>query len=147
VGREHPHLPASLEAHQEHFGRAPELLAADRGLYSVENEKTAKEAGVKHVVLPKSGRLSQERERYEKQRWFSGEVSGFVRGLRDASASSQRYALVLIPSFDHRILRVRGRLEGADVLPGSPYQPGGSTFTYTAVRLGIPTETECPAPL
>jgi IS5 family transposase len=70
VGREHPHLPASLEAHQEHFGRAPELLAADRGLYSVENEKTAKEAGVKHVVLPKSGRLSQERERYEKQRWF-----------------------------------------------------------------------------
>jgi len=31
VGREHPHLPASLEAHREHFGRAPELLAADRG--------------------------------------------------------------------------------------------------------------------
>jgi transposase, IS5 family len=30
VGREHPHLPASLEAHQEHFRRAPQLLAADR---------------------------------------------------------------------------------------------------------------------
>jgi transposase, IS5 family len=27
IGREHPHLPASLEAHQEHFGRAPYLLA------------------------------------------------------------------------------------------------------------------------
>jgi hypothetical protein len=30
VGREHPHLPASLEAHQEHFRRVPQLLAADR---------------------------------------------------------------------------------------------------------------------
>lgn len=70
VGREHPHLPASLEAHQEHFGRAPELLAGDRGLYSAENERLAQQAGVKHVVLPKNGRLSKERQRHEKQRWF-----------------------------------------------------------------------------
>jgi IS5 family transposase len=70
VGREHPYLPASLEAHQEHFGGAPELLAADRGLYSAENERLAQEAGVKRIVLPKSGRLSHEREQHEKQRWF-----------------------------------------------------------------------------
>jgi transposase, IS5 family len=70
VGREHPHLPASLEAHQEHFGRAPYLLAADRGLYSTENERLAHQAGVKRVVLPKSGRPSHEREQHEKQRWF-----------------------------------------------------------------------------
>jgi IS5 family transposase len=70
VGREHPHLPASLEAHQEHFGRAPELLAGDRGLYSAENERLAQEAGIKRIVLPKSGRLSHEREQHEKQRWF-----------------------------------------------------------------------------
>ena len=70
VGREHPHLPASLEAHQEHFGGAPRLLAADRGLYSAENEKLAQEAGVKRIVLPKSGRRSHEREQHEKQRWF-----------------------------------------------------------------------------
>jgi len=70
VGREHPHLPASLEAHQEHFGRAPELVAADRGLYSDENERLAREAGIKRIVLPKSGRLSHEREQHEKQRWF-----------------------------------------------------------------------------
>src|SRR5215216_5186465 len=61
VGREHPHLPTSLEAHQEHFGRAPQLLA---------NERLAHQAGVKRVVLPKSGRLSHEREQHEKQRWF-----------------------------------------------------------------------------
>jgi len=70
VGREHPHLPASLEAHQEHFGRAPQLLAADRGLYSAENERLAQQMGVKRIVLPKSGRLSHEREQHEKQRWF-----------------------------------------------------------------------------
>ena len=70
VGREHPHLPASLEAHQQLFGRAPQLLAADRGLYSTENERLAREAGVKRVVLPKSGRPSHERQQHEKQRWF-----------------------------------------------------------------------------
>jgi transposase, IS5 family len=70
VGREHPHLPESIEAHRKSFGRAPYLLSGDRGLYSVENEKLAYEAGVKRVVLPKSGRASKERQRYEKQRWF-----------------------------------------------------------------------------
>jgi IS5 family transposase len=69
-GSERSELPESLQAHQEHFGRAPELLAGDRGLYSSENEKRAREAGVKRVVLPKSGRLSEERQRHEKQRWF-----------------------------------------------------------------------------
>ena len=70
AGREHPYLPASLEAHQEHFGRAPQLLAGDRGLYSAENERLAQQAGVKRIVLPKSGRLSHQREQHEKQRWF-----------------------------------------------------------------------------
>jgi IS5 family transposase len=70
VGREHPHLPESIEAHRKSFGRVPELLTGDRGLYSVENERLAHEAGIKRVALPKSGRTSQERQRYEKQRWF-----------------------------------------------------------------------------
>ena len=67
---ERSELPESLRAHQKHFGRAPDLLAGDRGLYSSENEKEAQEAGVKRVVLPKSGRLSEERQRHEKQGWF-----------------------------------------------------------------------------
>jgi transposase, IS5 family len=69
-GSEHSQLPESLGAHQERFGRAPFLLVGDRGLYSAENEKTAQQAGVKRVVLPKSGRLSEKRKRHEKQRWF-----------------------------------------------------------------------------
>ena len=30
-GLEHPEMPASLEAHQQRFGRPPNLLAGDRG--------------------------------------------------------------------------------------------------------------------
>ena len=70
VGPEHPHLLASLDAHQRHFARAPDVLAGDRGLYSPENEARARERGVKQVVLPKTGRLSQERQQHERQRWF-----------------------------------------------------------------------------
>ena len=70
AGLEHPHLIASLDAHQQHFARAPDVLAGDRGLYSPENEARARERGVKQVVLPKTGRLSKERQQHERQRWF-----------------------------------------------------------------------------
>lgn len=74
TGSERSQLPESLKAHREHFGRAPELLAGDRGLYSQQNERLAQGLGVKRVVLPKSGKLSKKRKRHEKQRWF---VQGF----------------------------------------------------------------------
>jgi len=69
-GLEHPHLPRSLAAHRQRFARAPDVLAGDRGCYSPENEALARQAGVKHVVLPKTGRLSRERLQHERQRWF-----------------------------------------------------------------------------
>jgi transposase, IS5 family len=69
-GSERSELPESLRAHQERFGRAPFLLAGDRGLYSAENEQTARRSGVKRVVLPKSGELSEKRKHHENQRWF-----------------------------------------------------------------------------
>lgn len=69
-GLDHPHLPASLAAHQQRFGRLPCLLAGDRGLYSAENERLATEAGVKRIVLPKVGRISAERCQKEHSRWF-----------------------------------------------------------------------------
>ena len=70
VGLEHPHLIASRDAHQQRCGRAPDLVAGDRGLYPPENEDRARERGVRRVVLPKAGRASQERQRHERQRWF-----------------------------------------------------------------------------
>jgi IS5 family transposase len=52
------------------FGRVPELVAADRNVHSNENERLAKEMGVKKVCLPKAGNKSAEREEHERQGWF-----------------------------------------------------------------------------
>ena len=60
----------SLKAHAESFGQPPDQASADRGLYSASNEKIAKELGVPHVVLPKRGYKSEQRQEHESQAWF-----------------------------------------------------------------------------
>src|SRR5215217_2753258 len=80
AGREHPHLPESIDGPRRRFGRAPELLTADRGLYSKEGEETAKRAGIRRVALPQSGRLTKKRKEYEEQRWFK-RAFGFRAGI------------------------------------------------------------------
>jgi IS5 family transposase len=87
VKPDHQYLGTSLEGHQQHFGRAPHLLAGDRGCYSPRNEELARKAGVGHVVLPKTGRLSPERQQHEKQRWFR-------RGMRFRSGSEGRISVL-----------------------------------------------------
>jgi IS5 family transposase len=62
-------LPA-LEHHTRLFGKVPKLFAADRGVHSPKGERTAQEMGVRQVALPRPGRKSPERERYEQQGWF-----------------------------------------------------------------------------
>ena len=69
-GTEHHHLEASLLAHERRFGRAPDLLAGDRGLSSRRNERLAREAGVRRIVLPWTGRVSAERRQVERAPWF-----------------------------------------------------------------------------
>lgn len=69
-GLDHPELPASLEAHQQRFGRPPNLLAGDRGVFSPENEELAQKLKIKQIVLPKSGRVSKARKVHESQGWF-----------------------------------------------------------------------------
>lgn len=69
-GQDHPYLKASLEGHQQRFGKPPDLVAGDRGVYTPENERLAKEFGVKYVVLPKTGQITPERREYERQGWF-----------------------------------------------------------------------------
>ncbi len=62
-------VPA-VETHQQIFGRAPNLAAADRGFSSADNEATATARGVRRVILPKLGRRSPTRRAHERQRWF-----------------------------------------------------------------------------
>jgi IS5 family transposase len=67
---EAPQLPVSITHHQQLFGHAPELVAADRGLDDPDNEAAAVAAGVKHVAIPRKGAVTPERRRFEHQRWF-----------------------------------------------------------------------------
>jgi transposase, IS5 family len=69
-GQDQPYLKDSLETHQRHFGHAPDLLSADRGMASAENERLARQAGVKRIALPCVGRASPARRQSEKERWF-----------------------------------------------------------------------------
>ncbi len=60
----------SLEQHQQQFSHPPKQASADRGVFSQPNETFAKELGVQHIILPKSGYKSGQRQQYEKQRYF-----------------------------------------------------------------------------
>jgi IS5 family transposase len=60
----------SLTQHQERFDRPPDQMSGDRGMYSPDNEALAQQAGIRRVILPKSGHRSAKRKTYERQRWF-----------------------------------------------------------------------------
>jgi IS5 family transposase len=85
-------LRPSLDHHVQLFDKPPNLLTADRGLYSEDNERYAQSQGVKQVVMPKPGAKSATRIAYEQQPWFrrgrnwragiEGRISGLKRGQK-----------------------------------------------------------------
>ena len=91
-GQDQPYLKDSLATHRRHFGRAPDLLAADRGMSSAENEELAVQAGVKQVALPQVGKASAERKELEKGRRFRRGLSvpGGDRGPDPLAAARLR---------------------------------------------------------
>jgi IS5 family transposase len=52
------------------FGQAPEKLTADRRYFSSDNERIAREKGVRQVALPKPGRLNELRKSLQNAPWF-----------------------------------------------------------------------------
>jgi IS5 family transposase len=60
----------SLKAHLATFQQPPVQASADRGLSSEPNETLAQDMGVQHVIIPKRGYRSKEREKHEHQAWF-----------------------------------------------------------------------------
>jgi IS5 family transposase len=85
-GQDYAYLEATLADHRRRFGHPPWLLAGDRGVSSPKNERLAREAGIKRVVLPGDGRSSPQRREHERQRWFR-RASDFGPGSRGGSAS------------------------------------------------------------
>jgi IS5 family transposase len=88
AGPDAPYLRECLTAHQERFGRAPDLLAGDRGFATPDNEQLARAAGVKRVVLPRAGPAPPARKEQERQRWFRrgyrwrAGIEGRISGLK-----------------------------------------------------------------
>jgi len=85
---EHGPLAPALAHHQQVFGHAPRLVTGDRGLHALDNERVAREAGVEHLVIPRSGPVSEaqrERERTaawrRRYRWRAG-IEGRLSSLR-----------------------------------------------------------------
>jgi len=87
VGPDARDFPASLTAHQARFGRAPALVATDRGVSSAANARLAREAGVRRVAMPAVGRASPERLAAERTRWFR-------RGFRFRAGSEGRISVL-----------------------------------------------------
>lgn len=84
------HWPASLRHHRQLFGHPPRLATADRGVYSPENERLARQLGVRQVALPQPGAKDSRRRRREAQPWFKAAlrfrigIEGRISGLRRA---------------------------------------------------------------
>jgi IS5 family transposase len=81
-------LASALEHHQAIFGRALRLVAGDRGVHAPENERIAREAGVRHLVIPRSGVVSEVQRAKEHARswrcrygWRAG-IEGRLSSLR-----------------------------------------------------------------
>jgi IS5 family transposase len=92
------YLADSLANHRRQFGRAPRLLAADRGLSSPANEALAREAGIRHVALPHvgkapPGRRAEERSpRFREAYRFRAGIEGRIHVLkRDRGLKRCRY--------------------------------------------------------
>jgi len=63
-------LVAAVETHQQQLGRVPDLVAADAGFYSAQNERDVQQRGVKRVSIPSRNTKSAQRRQLHKQRWF-----------------------------------------------------------------------------
>ena len=80
-------LKPSLDHHIAVFDKPPNLVTADRGVFSSANEEYAHAQGVKYVAIPKPGAISDERKAHEKQGWFR-------RGYAWRSGSEGRISLL-----------------------------------------------------
>ena len=103
------HVQASLDQHQQTFGRHPDLYGADRGFYNQDNVKRCQQAGVAIVCLPqRGGRKTPERKAYEKTPAFrkgqrfragiEGRISVLFRGRgmkRCLAVGRQRFEVLV----------------------------------------------------
>lgn len=81
-------LVPALAHHRRLFTRAPTLVTGDRGLHAAQNERVAQAAGVRHLVIPRSGTVTVQQRARERTRawrrryrWRAG-IEGRLSSLR-----------------------------------------------------------------
>jgi IS5 family transposase len=112
-------LPA-LEQHQARFGHVPQMATADRGFFSMQNERQAEALGVAKVALPAPGRLSNKRTKRQKQSWFK-------RALRWRAGCE-----ATISTLKHPFSMLRATYKGE---PGFQRSVGWSVITKNLVSI------------
>ena len=63
-------LAAAPAGHMQTVQRTPQVVAADRGFGSKDNEVLRRAVGINQISLPYKGRLGARRLAHERQRWF-----------------------------------------------------------------------------
>jgi IS5 family transposase len=63
-------VKSAVKGHKRLFRKRLKAVTGDRGFYSAPNEDWLKENGVRQTSIPKRGKISEERRRYQKQPWF-----------------------------------------------------------------------------
>jgi IS5 family transposase len=61
-------LAPALGHHRQVFGQAPHLVTGDRGVHAPENERIARDAGVKHLIIPRSGVIKEDEQTRDRSR-------------------------------------------------------------------------------
>ena len=90
-------LPA-LHRHKTRFRRAPGIVAADRGYDKATNHTGCYDLGVRNVAIPKRGKVSADRRRFQQRRsfrraqaWRSGSEATISRLKRNYGLGRSRY--------------------------------------------------------
>jgi IS5 family transposase len=86
-------LGPALDRHQAQFGRAPAIVAADRGYYSAANERDCEQRGIKTMAIPKRGKKSRQRQQQERQRAFRRAQRWRAGGEATISRLKRHYGL------------------------------------------------------
>ena len=114
-------LKPAVRGHRKLFRKRLKAVAADRGFYSQANEDWLKGSGVKQASIPKRGKISEERRRYQKQPWF--------RRLKRFRAGIEGRISLLKRKFGLKRSRMRGS-SGTDTWVGQ------GIFTYNLWQAG-----------
>jgi IS5 family transposase len=93
-------LKPGVKGHKRLFRKRLKAVAGDRGFYSQANEDWLGDSGVKRASIPKRGKISGERRRYQKQSWFK-RLQRFRAGIEGRISLLKR-------KFGLKISRMRG---------------------------------------